>query len=39
VVECAFVIELSFLNGRDKLKKFGVYSLLQYESEMSPSNP
>jgi adenine phosphoribosyltransferase len=33
VVECAFIIELSFLKGRDKLKKFGVYSLLQYDSE------
>lgn len=33
VVECAFVIELSFLKGRDKLKKFGVYSLIQYDSE------
>lgn len=33
VVECAFIIELSFLKGRDKLKKFGVYSLIQYNSE------
>ena len=33
VVECAFVIELSFLKGREKLKKFGVFSLLQYDSE------
>jgi adenine phosphoribosyltransferase len=33
VLECAFVIELSFLKGREKLKKFGVYSLLQYDSE------
>ena len=33
VVECAFVIELSFLKGREKLKPFGVYSILQYESE------
>jgi len=33
VVECAFVIELSFLKGRDKLKPYGVYSLLQYDSE------
>ena len=30
VVECVFVIELSFLKGRDKLKP---YSLLQYDSE------
>lgn len=33
VVECAFVIELSFLKGRGKLKPYGVYSILQYESE------
>jgi adenine phosphoribosyltransferase len=33
VVECAFIIELSFLKGRDKLKKFGVFSLLKYDSE------
>ena len=33
VVECAFVIELSFLNGRKRLKPYNVYSVLQYESE------
>jgi adenine phosphoribosyltransferase len=33
VVECAFIIELSFLKGREKLKRFGVFSLLQYDSE------
>ena len=33
VVECAFVIELSFLNGRRKLHPHGVYSVLQYDSE------
>ena len=33
VVECAFVIELSFLKGREKLRPHGVFSLLQYESE------
>lgn len=33
VVECAFVIELAFLNGREKLKPYRVYSILQYESE------
>jgi adenine phosphoribosyltransferase len=33
VVECAFVIELSFLNGRTKLKPHEVYSVLQYDSE------
>lgn len=33
VVECAFVIELTFLNGREKLKPYGVYSLIQYDCE------
>lgn len=33
VVECAFIIELSFLKGRDKLKPHGVFSLLRYDSE------
>jgi len=33
VVECAFVIELSFLKGREKLRPYRVYSVLQYDSE------
>jgi adenine phosphoribosyltransferase len=33
VIECAFVIELSFLKGREKLLPHGVYSILQYDSE------
>jgi adenine phosphoribosyltransferase len=33
VVECAFVIELAFLKGREKLKPHGVYSILKYDSE------
>ena len=33
VIECAFIIELAFLKGRDKLKKFGVFSLIQYDSD------
>jgi len=33
VVECAFVIELSFLKGREKLKPHEVYSILRYDSE------
>ncbi len=33
VVECAFVIELSFLKGREKLRPCSVFSLVQYESE------
>jgi len=33
VVGCAFVIELSFLNGREKLTPHEVFSLLAYDSE------
>src|SRR5918994_5578760 len=33
VVECAFVIELSFLKGRDKLQPYGVFSIVQYDGE------
>ncbi len=33
VVECAFVIELSFLKGREKLRPYGVFSVLHYDSE------
>ena len=33
VVECAFVIELSFLNGRKRLQPYNVYSVLQYDAE------
>jgi adenine phosphoribosyltransferase len=33
VVECAFVIELSFLKGRDKLQPYDVFSILQYDGE------
>lgn len=30
IVECAFVIELGFLNGREKLKGREIFSLIQY---------
>ncbi|MBI4125064.1 MAG: adenine phosphoribosyltransferase [Deltaproteobacteria bacterium] len=30
VVECAFVVELAFLKGRDKLKNREIFSLVQY---------
>ncbi len=33
VEEIAFMIELSFLNGRSKLKDYPVFSLVQYDSE------
>lgn len=31
VVECAFVVELGFLNGREKLEGIPVHSLVNYE--------
>jgi adenine phosphoribosyltransferase len=33
IIGLAFLIELSFLRGRDKLKEYDVYSILQYDSE------
>lgn len=33
VVQISFLIELNFLNGRDKLKNYEVHSLIQYDSE------
>ena len=33
VVGCAFMIDLTFLNGAAKLGKYDVYSLIQYDSE------
>jgi adenine phosphoribosyltransferase len=33
VIGCAFLIELSFLNGRDRLVNHDVFSLLKYDSE------
>ena len=33
IVECAFVIELSFLKGRERLAPYNVFSILQYDSE------
>ena len=33
VVGCAFLIELSFLKGREKLRGYDVFSLIDYESE------
>ena len=31
IVSCAFLIELGFLNGAERLKPHPVYSLLKYE--------
>lgn len=33
VVQISFLIELTFLHGRDKLKKYDVRSLVQYDAE------
>ena len=33
VVSLEFLIELTFLNGRDKLKGYDVQTLVQYDSE------
>lgn len=33
VVGVSFLIELSFLNGREKLKGYDVFSIIQYDSE------
>ena len=30
IVGCAFIIELDFLNGRDKLSKYHIHSLIHY---------
>lgn len=32
IEELVFLIELSFLKGRDKLKNYNIFSILQYES-------
>jgi adenine phosphoribosyltransferase len=33
IYEIAVVIELTFLNGRDKLKNYRLYSMVEYDSE------
>jgi len=33
IVQISFIVELSFLNGRDKLKAFDVRSIVNYENE------
>ena len=33
VVGCGFLIDLTFLKGAEKLKKYDVHSLIQYDSE------
>ena len=30
IVGCAFIIELDFLNGREKLDKYDIHSLIHY---------
>ena len=36
IVGIAFLIELSFLNGRNQLYDYPIHSILKYDSEMSP---
>mgnify|MGYP000650922591 CR=1 FL=1 len=33
IISCAFLIELDFLEGRDKLESYDIFSLLSYSSE------
>jgi adenine phosphoribosyltransferase len=33
IVEIAVIIELTFLKGRDKLKNYDIYAMLEYDSE------
>ncbi len=33
IVQVSFIVELSFLNGREKLKKYDVRSIVDYENE------
>ena len=33
VVQISFIVELSFLNGRDKLKSYDIRSIVQYKDE------
>ena len=33
IVELAFLIELSFLHGREKLPEYDIFSIIQYDSE------
>jgi adenine phosphoribosyltransferase len=30
IIGCAFIVELDFLNGRDKLSKYNIHSLIHY---------
>ena len=33
IVQVSFIVELSFLNGRDKLKSYDIRSIVNYENE------
>jgi len=39
IVGIAFLIELSFLNGRNQLYDYPIHSILKYDSESSPPGP
>ena len=30
IIGCAFIVELDFLNGREKLSKYNIHSLIHY---------
>jgi adenine phosphoribosyltransferase len=36
IVGIAFLIELTFLNGRNQLYDYPIHSILKYDSETSP---
>ncbi|HEY4567513.1 adenine phosphoribosyltransferase [Planococcaceae bacterium Storch 2/2-2] len=38
VAGCAFLIELEYLNGRDKIKGYDIYSLLSYDGTSAEEN-
>ena len=33
IVQISFLIDLTFLNGKEKLKKYDVHSLIEFDSE------
>ena len=33
VIECAFVVELPELKGRDKIKGYDIFTLMEFEGE------
>jgi adenine phosphoribosyltransferase len=33
IVECAFIVELPDLNGRDKISRYPIFTLTEFEGE------